>query len=301
MNADPTPLWRRLALKLYYATTYPGRQWYLGREAASGRAPLAILVFHRVADDGANDWTTPTGEFVDAIHWLEDHVELVSLEEVQRRIRERHNDRLAVSITFDDGYADNCRVALPVLVEERIPCTYFVSTGPVLESTFFPHDLEMGNRLPPNSVEKLAELSRQGIEIGAHTRTHADLGRITDRDMLVDELITAREDLEAAVGQPIRYFAFPFGRQENLSDEAFCIGRAAGYAAMCSAYGGYNLPGDDAFHLQRRGVDGPAIRIKNRVMADPRELRVRRFHPVPSPPADAIVPVAASVPSGSCL
>ena len=35
----------------------------------------------------------------------------------------------AVSITFDDGYLDNLKYAVPVLEELEVPATIFVSTG----------------------------------------------------------------------------------------------------------------------------------------------------------------------------
>ena len=183
-------------------------------------------------------------------------------------------------ITFDDGYADNCRVALPLLIEERIPCTYFVTTSAVLEGRLFPHDTEMGNHgLAPNTVEQLWELSRAGIEIGAHTRSHANLGQITDPRRLYDELVTSRDELESAVGRRIRYFAFPFGRVENLSSEAFEMAWAAGYEGVCSAYGGWNYPGDNPFHIRRRGVDGPPNRAKNWAMVDPIRSRMLPHFP----------------------
>ena len=40
---------------------------------------------------------------------------------------------------------------------------------------------------------------------------------------------------------------------------AFQLARIAGYKGVCSGYGGFNFPGDDAFHLQRIHVDDDMI------------------------------------------
>lgn len=270
---------RRLEATYYYAT-YPGRSWYVRRLAAAGRAPIAVLAFHRIADDRASRWTMRTSDFVKTIRWLKQRFEFLSLAELQRRVDSGFNSRPGVCITFDDGYADNCRVALPLLVEQRIPCTYFVTTDAVLEGEPFIHDVEMGNRhLAPNSIAELRHWSRSGIDIGAHTRTHANLGLVTDRRLLIDELVTPREELEAALQCEIRYFAFPFGSPENLTAEAFQVAHEAGYAGVCSAYGRWNHPAGDSFHIRRRCVDGPPTRAKNWAVFDPlRERMLPDYH-----------------------
>jgi len=268
-----------LLLHLYLRGTVRYRNRSVRELAREGRAPIVVPVFHRIADDRANDWTTSTAEFREAILWLKENFEPISLEEAQRRIRSGRNDRASVSITFDDGYAVNCEYALPLLIEEGIPCTYFVSSRPVLEGTPFGHDSAMGKYFAPNRVGELRQLAEAGVEIGAHTRTHVDLGRLRDTDRLFDELVTARNELEAALSVPIRYFAFPFGMHRNLSAAAFRLAREAGYAGVCSAYGGYNFPGDDAFHIQRRCVDGMTVRLKNWATLDPlHRRRIQRFN-----------------------
>ena len=266
---------KAIAANLYYHGTLAYRLWRLQRACAERRAPIGILVFHRVANDRANAWTTSIPAFTKAIRWLKDHVDLISLEESQRRIRSGMNDRVSACITFNDGYADNFRNAIPLLIEAGIACTYFVSVGPVVDGVPFEHDVVNGNRLAPNTIDQLRSLADTCVEIGAHTRTHPNLGQISNRERLIDEVVRARDDLARILDRRIRYFAFPFGRPANMTVETVQLARDAGYKAVCSAYGGYNLPGGDHFHLKRRCLDGSLLRIKNWVTVDP--FRNRHF------------------------
>jgi len=270
------PFWKTLLLSIYYYGSCPYR-WRANRLAmAEGRMPVVVLFYHRIADAGANSWTTSNRAFARQIAWLESHFELVSLETAQRRMRLCHNSHPCVSITFDDGYADNCHQAIPLLIKKSIPCTYFVTVENVLRGKPFAHDLAQGNRLAPNTVEQLRAMAAAGVEIGSHCYHHIDLGQVVGRKQLHEEVVCAGRELQAAIGQPVRYLAFPFGQLENLNPEVFLLAREAGYRAVCSAYGGYNFPGDDPFHLERIHVDN-MIRLKNRATIDPRKLHTMRF------------------------
>ncbi len=129
------------------------------------RAPVVVLFYHRVADDHPNGWTIGSGAFQRQVRWLSARFDMVSLDEAQRRLRQG-NRRPAACITFDDGYADNCQHAIPWLLKQRIPVTYFVSNEYVFTGKPFPHDTKRGAPLPPNSIEQLRAMSRAGVEIG---------------------------------------------------------------------------------------------------------------------------------------
>ena len=271
-------LWKRLLLSVYYPATWPYRQLRNRQRATAGQAPIMVVLFHRVAPDRANGWTTHTETFVRDIDWLKKNFELISLAEAQNRIRRPRNDRPCVSVTFDDGYASNCELALPLLIDKGIPCTYFVTTENVLFGKPFAHDLAMGNRFEPNNISQLRDLARAGVEIGAHTRTHPHLGRIDDPARRYDEIVAARNDLQDALGFAVQRFAVPFGQHEHLNDAVFQLCNEAGFECVVSAYGGYNWPGGDPFHLQRMGTDGPYLRMKNWTTVDPMKLlRIKRF------------------------
>ncbi len=272
------PTWKQALLTLYYHGSYPLRWWRLRQNMADDRVPLVVLFYHRVADDRANSWTVSNHTFARQIEWLKRHFELISLEEVQKRICTRTSRHPAASITFDDGYADNCQAAIPLLIKERIPCTYFATLRNILTGDPFEHDRCMGNRISPNTIEQLRTMAAAGIEIGAHTYSHPDLATVDDERRLRYEVASAGEDLQESLGRPVRYFAFPFGQHRNLNPAAFQIAYEAGYEAVCSAYGGFNFPGDDSFHLQRIPVDDDMIRLKNWVTVDPRKLRIPRYN-----------------------
>ena len=201
------------------------------------------------------------------INWITHKFDVVDLEEAQRRVASGANSRPTVCLTFDDGYADNCEFALPLLLRKGLPATYFVATEHVLTGTPFPHDVAAGVRLKPNTIEELRAMAGAGIEIGAHTRSHADLGAPENADRVRDEIVGSKTDLESALDLPIRYFAFPYGLPSNLSPTAFEVAYQHGFQGVCSAYGAYNFPGDDPFppppHPRRPG-DDPAEELADR-------------------------------------
>ncbi len=281
--------WKSLLIWPYLYGTWPVRAWRNRVAAFSGRAPIFVFYYHRIADDAANDWTVSNEMFQRQVNWLRSRFEMISLSECQRRMQLPVNMQPCAAITFDDGYAENCEQALPWLVKERIPCTYFVATDFVINERPFPHDVAMGNRFAPNNVTQLREMAAAGIDIGAHTRSHADCGKIRDLDALRHEISGSGEVLEQAVGAAIRHFAFPYGMHNNLSSDAVRVVREAGYQSFSSAYGGFNLAGDDPFHIQRIGGEGPLSRLMNWATVDPlKEFRHRRFEYELEPhPADA--------------
>jgi peptidoglycan/xylan/chitin deacetylase (PgdA/CDA1 family) len=269
---------KQLLLTLYYHGSRPVRWLNDTRAMADELTPISVLYYHRIADDNANDWTMSNSMFARQIEWLQKHFELISLKTAQERIRGGVNHRPCVSITFDDGYADNAQQAIPLLIREQIPCTYFVTLGNVLDGEPFAHDLANGDTFLPNTVEELRAMSAAGIEIGAHTYSHADIARIRDPEKLRYEVVSAGKDLEEALGRPVRFFAFPYGLHANLSSEGFLLAQQSGYEAACSAYGGYNFPGDNAFHIQRIPASNDMIHLKNWTTIDPSMVKTPIFN-----------------------
>ncbi len=264
------PALRSSLLSLYRVGTQPYRAWQNASLYAAGSAPVLVFFYHRISDESCVPWSHTNYEFERQINWLSEHFELVSLSEVQNRLRTK-NTRPTACITFDDGYAENCDRALPFLLERRIPCTYFVNTYFIKEQVPFPHDIARGYRLLPNTVSQLRTIAELGIDIGAHTRTHADMGKLHDPARIQDEVSGCGDELEQMLGQRVAHFAFPYGMPRNMSAAAFRAAREHGYDSVCSAYGDYNYPGEDAYHIRRIHPDNLSV-LKNWATLDPRKL-----------------------------
>lgn len=263
-------------IQSYRYATWPWRQMVMSQLKRQHALPVAVLYYHRVANEHPNSWTISEAEFERQVDWMQKNFDLISLEETQRRIRTGCS-RPSVSLTFDDGYAENCSFALPMLIERKIPVTYFVTTYHTAHNKPFPHDVERGQPLPTNTIDSLRALANAGVEIGGHTRNHPDLGSGLSDEELFDEVIVSTLEMEKLIGRPIRYFAFPYGLRKNLDPRAFKLLKDNGFFGVCSAYGGVNEINGDDFHIQRIHGDPNFERIINWLSSDPRMRYVTKY------------------------
>ena len=96
----------------------------------------AIAMLHRVRPDCGrgfkpNQSLEITPEFLEQVvgRLKRLKIDLVSLDEMQRRLARREFGRRFVCLTFDDGYRDNKRWAYPILKSLEIPFAIYVATS----------------------------------------------------------------------------------------------------------------------------------------------------------------------------
>ena len=259
---------------------------------------MSVLFYHRVADSFPNPWTISTAEFERHVDFCRERFELVSLSEVQARCRAGFNSSPTVTFTFDDGYSENCRSAIPLLIRHQIPCTYFVTLDHVLTGKPFTHDLDRRQPLPINSVDELRAMADGGIEIGLHARSHFDFSRPITATQLRREIVDAAAELADLVRRPIRYFAFPYGLPKHLAPVAIEAVREAELEGYCSAYGAYNFPDQDPFHIRRIHGDPDFAPFRNWLTFDSRKVKAekKRQAAMSQTQKQAVTPKIASKP-----
>lgn len=154
-----------------------------------------------------------------------------------------------VILTFDDAYEGVYANALPLLKRYGMTATLFVISGRVGEDNRW-DDRRLTLRRHM-TWEQLADWSRQGMEIGAHSVSHPALGAISDAAIRA-EIAGSLQAIGDRLGIPVEFFAYPYGDFNARVKE---IARDAGCKAALAVSPG---PGEsDAYALRRVAADHP--------------------------------------------
>ena len=135
---------------------------------------LGVLAYHSIATPLIDPWdlSVAPSHFdqqvgvltsCGRIEPLDDALDLSPAARVARR-------RPVFALTFDDGYVDNLRTALPILERHDAPATVFVATGLIGQSMFWWDVLADLARASGPTGEELAEAARRlGIVLSENT------------------------------------------------------------------------------------------------------------------------------------
>lgn len=99
--------------------------------APGGARGLSILVYHRVLEqpDPLFPEQIDSARFAQHLDVLGECFNVMPLPEAVSRLLTGRLPRRAACITFDDGYADNATVALPLLRARGMHATFFIASG----------------------------------------------------------------------------------------------------------------------------------------------------------------------------
>ena len=148
---------------------------------AGASARLSVLIFHRVLPEA--DAIFPNEMYAarfDAVcDWLASWFNVLPLDNAAAALKAGTLPARAACITFDDGYADNCRIAMPILQRYCLTATFFIATG-------FLDGGRMWNDTVVESIRRCSGLSLDlsSLGLGAHP-----IGSISERQSAIAALL----------------------------------------------------------------------------------------------------------------
>jgi peptidoglycan/xylan/chitin deacetylase (PgdA/CDA1 family) len=244
---------------------------FLRTPAVDGRA--AILAYHNVVPDvvapaGDDSLHLPVSAFARQLDFLQTYCEILPLERV---LLPATSGRLAVAITFDDGYRGALTLGVTELTRRELPATMFIPPGLLDDQSFWWDDLAdpvngladevraraLGElrgvdaavrsafpaRAPhypasmrSGSVEELHRaVEAAHLRLGAHSWSHPNLAAIGAED-LDGELTRPLAWLRGRFPeQVIPWIAYPYGLRSAAVERAAA---AAGYTNGLLSEGG---------------------------------------------------------------
>lgn len=207
----------------------------IGRRTLSPNAAsrAVVLCYHSVHPTRPLASARPES-FEQHLMWLKEYCVSVPFGSVLPEAGRERRDRPLVSITFDDGYADNHQYAFPLLCKYGVPATFFLTVG------FLEHDPAVVDRFRcfssgdpegtrPLTWSQVREMRQAGMEFGAHTYSHPNLARLPAAAVEV-ELRRSKAIVEDRLGERVTLTAYPFGKpKRHFTAETMRIVSKVGY------------------------------------------------------------------------
>jgi peptidoglycan/xylan/chitin deacetylase (PgdA/CDA1 family) len=171
--------WQAAALRVAAQVASPG----------GARGSLLVLMYHRVLPepDPLLADEPDAASFAAQMDLIAGLLNVVSLPDAVEALARGALPPRAAAITFDDGYANNLDVAVPILLARRLTATFYVTTG-------FIDGGSMWNDLVIDAVRRApAEFDLSGLGCGRYT---------------LDDTVSRRRAIDDVLGR-LKYLELP--------------------------------------------------------------------------------------------
>jgi len=112
----------------------------------------------------------------------------------------------------------------------------------------FPHHKQ--ENLLMLSWNQVIEMNKNGISIGAHTKSHQNLTELSEQEAKI-EISEGKKEIEKRINKKINCFSYPYG---YFNDKIKELVKEAGFDCACTTIRGNNRLPSDLFELKRINV-----------------------------------------------
>lgn len=240
----------------------------------AGRASrIPILMYHSIEEENESDvhpyyrLSTPPRVFADQMLYLYSRgYTTITPADVRSTLASGTADlQQQVAITFDDGFQNVYRHALPILQQYHFTATIFAPTA------FIGKEPITFQKRECLTWAQIVELHRYGMEIGSHTVSHPQLHTLRP-DQIRQEITRSKATIEEHISSSVGSFAYPYAfpqtdkqftamLQNLLKDAGYTNGVCTTVGCAGSQNHSFFMPripvnGDDDHALFRAKLEG---------------------------------------------
>jgi len=186
----------------------------IGADKAKKVVAIPVLNYHSIGAAPGNIYMLRPEHFARQMEYLaKHHYTPLTLDEFALILEKK---KIApdkpVLLTFDDGYASNYELAMPVLQSHRFPATVFILPGMVGQGPYL-------------SWSQIRQMRENGWDVQPHTMTHPHLPQLA-AEAQREEIVGSRREIEHQLGTVADVFAYPYGEYDETTLD---ILKAAGF------------------------------------------------------------------------
>ncbi|MCW8877889.1 MAG: polysaccharide deacetylase family protein [Kangiellaceae bacterium] len=182
---------------------------------------LSFLYGHHLGEDSVRS------EYLyDNLKRLNKNVAFISFEEACEIVLSNNRvNHPVVCFSFDDGFEEVVEEIAPVLREFKTNCCIFVNPGFVNGSDNEIAEFQSSRfhvKKYPASWRQLKKFCEKGGVVGSHTNNHFRLSEL-GYEQASHEIIDSKLLIEKQLDISCRYFAWPYGTAQDISDRQLAL------------------------------------------------------------------------------
>ena len=191
----------------------PFRAFEKGGLTRRGYQTVSVLSYHKFSKDKGDLTTITERAFDDQMRFLKENgYRVITMDEFFDFLDfKKQIPKKSVLITIDDGWRSVYEIAFPILKKYRYPATFFIYTDFITQSS------------KTLDWDRLKEMTKNGISVQCHTKTHRYLDRRTGRETFKEYFEAVHKDLSESariikqrVNVDVKYLAYPYGETNHL-------------------------------------------------------------------------------------
>jgi peptidoglycan/xylan/chitin deacetylase (PgdA/CDA1 family) len=178
-----------------------------------GYQTVPVISYHKFSRERADVLTVKASVFEEQVRFLKENgYRVITLDQFFEFLNSRRPiPSKSVVITIDDNYYSTYDIAFPVLKKYGYPATLFVYTDLITS----------GGKSMNWAI--LSEMSKHGMDIQSHTKSHRNLAKRTDEESfrgyfeaIKGELAESAALIKKRLDKEVKYLAYPFGDTNPL-------------------------------------------------------------------------------------
>ena len=172
------------------------------------RPEVPILCYHRIDDGRKGDYTVSKATFAAHMKILADsgYHAILPGQLYDYLVYNKTLPEKPVMITFDDSRVEHCEVAAPIMEKHGFRGVFFIMTITYNKKNYMTKD-------------QIVKLEKAGHVIGLHSWDHTMVTKYKDAADWKKEVTDPKKKLEAIVGKPVEYWAYPNGVYDHKGAE----------------------------------------------------------------------------------